>query len=323
METIDPLTRDTEMDTAPDTTLGIIGGREETTIGPAEDDVHLDGPAHELLSACRCGEYLQEYLGEYRPLGPTEHSIVRELAHHAATMDLLNETIGAVQRHGARELPEFVRLAGAIGPAIHDAVLAGTMSQELLDRCEKRLRSHSRGFYRALNKLEELQARRRNDQTAELVVPSNPFTTEETCETHLFERFRTGKCCCPRCGGREGHPILSRRCWECAACGSQTGIRHGTVMADSPIPLAKWFAAIWLIFSRPKITTTELVSTLGVNRIMTVRKMANRIRAAMMEENASDLLAGLDKCYTTCQAALPESSARQPANPTANEDASR
>ena len=89
------------------------------------------------------------------------------------------------------------------------------------------------------------------------------------------------------------------------------------------MPLAKWFTAIWLIFSHPKTTTTELMSALRVNRIMTVRKMANKIRAAMMEENAADLLAGLDDYYTTCQGALPESSARQSTNPTAKEDASR
>ena len=103
----------------------------------------------ELLDLARSDEYVQAFLQERQPVGPTEHLLVRELAHHAASMDLLNEAIGAVQRQGARELPEFARLAGENGSALHDAVLAGTMSQETLDRCEKQLRSHSRGFHRA------------------------------------------------------------------------------------------------------------------------------------------------------------------------------
>ena len=103
---------------------------------------------------------------------------MRELAQHAASVDLLNEAIGAIQRQGAKELPEFARLVGETGFAVHDAVLAGTMSQEPLDRCEKRLRQHSRGFHKALNKLEELQARRKNVATGDQVIPPNPYSTE-------------------------------------------------------------------------------------------------------------------------------------------------
>ena len=288
-----------------------------------DGDAVVSGPAQELLDPGRSDEYVYAYLEEHQPIGPTEHLIVRELAQHAASVDLLNEAIGAIQRQGAKELPEFARLVGETGSAVHDAVLAGTMSQEPLDRCEKRLRLHSRGFHRALSKLEELQARRKNVATGDQVIPPNPYSTEAACEAHMMERFQTGKCCCPRCSAREGHPITSRRCWECAVCGSQTGLRYGTIMANSPMPLTKWFTAIWLMLWRPTITTAELVSTLGVTRIMTVRKMANRIRVAMNAEDASDLLAGLDNHYTKYQAALPEPSARHPKNPAVTEACSR
>jgi len=281
--------------------LGAVADVEEPTIERDEGDAVLAGPVQELLDADRCGEYLQAYLEEHQPVGPTEHSIVRELAHHAASMDLLNEAIGAIQRQGARELPEFARLAGETGSAVHDAVLAGTMSQEPLDRCEKRLRLHSRGFHRALDKLEELQARRKNAATGDQVVPPIPYVTEEACEAHLMERFQTGECRCPRCGAQEGHPIFSRRCWECAACGSQTGLRHGTIMANSPIPLIRWFTAIWLMLWRPTITTAEMVSRVG-------REEEGGERGV---ERASDplrlLLAGCDRFHSE-----PRASARGP-----------
>ena len=266
----------------------------EVIVDAQGEDAASIGPIPELLHPARLDEYRQAYLQEHRPVGPTEHSLVRELAHHTAAIDLLNEAIGAIQRQGARELPEFSQFAREIGSVLYDTVLTGAMTQEALDRCEKQLRSHSRGFHRALAKLEELQARRRKAEAGELEIPPNPFTTEAACEAHLAERFRTGECLCPRCGSRNGRHISSHRCWECSDCGCQTGLRHGTVMAASPLPLTMWFIAMWLLLWRPTITTTELVSVLGINRIMTIRNMATKIRAAMAAENASALLAGLD-----------------------------
>jgi hypothetical protein len=93
-------------------------------------------------------------------------------------------------------------------------------------------------------------------------------------------------------------------------------------MADSAIPLTKWFALMWLMLARPMITTAELVSTLGIARIMTVRSMADRVRAVMPSENASDLLAGVDTCFATVQATSPESSARKSAGFSADDNGS-
>jgi hypothetical protein len=62
---------------------------------------------------------------------------------------------------------------------------------------------------------------------------------------------------------------------------------------------------------------------MGITRIMTVRNMANKIRAAMSAENASDLLAGLDTYCTKCDAVSPESSARHPETITVTEACSR
>lgn len=184
------------------------------------------------------------------------------------------------------------------------------MTQDLLDRCEKNLRHHLRAFHRALGKLEELQLRRKAVETGKLVVPPSPLSTESACEAYLADRFRAGKCACPRCGAQQGHHISSRRCWQCSACGCQTGLRHGTIMADSQIPLATWFMAIWLLLWRPAITAVELAFALGIHRVLTVRKMAIKIRAALAAENAGVLLAGLDAYYATCLTAVPESGAR-------------
>ena len=53
--------------------------------------------------------------------------------------------------------------------------------------------------------------------------------------------------------------------------------------------------------------TAELGIKLGISRSTTVRQLAHKILAAMAEENASELLAGLDIYYARYRATLPES----------------
>ena len=141
----------------------------------------------------------------------------------------------------------------------------------------------------------------------ERVFRRNHFLTEAACEDYLKRRFDKGCYRCPRCGSRRGHYIPSRRCWECSGCKRQTGLRAGTVAADSPLPLVVWFAAIRLLLWQPTVGTAELRIKLGISRSTTVRQLAHKIRAAMAEENASELLAGLDIHYAPYRTTLAES----------------
>jgi len=75
-----------------------------------------------------------------------------------------------------------------------------------------------------------------------------------------------------------------------------------------------WFEAIRLLLLRPTFGTTELCIRLGISRSTTVRNMARKIRAAMTEENASELLAGLDVYFAQCATTIPESGAPQDRN---------
>ena len=185
-------------------------------------DGMLTGSLPELLHRSRQAEYREAYMHEYHPVGPTEHSIVRELASHTAAIDLWNEAIGAIERQGAMELPAFADLAGKNGSRLRDAVLAGTMSQEAVDRCEKNLRSHSRAFtppsenWRSCRRRQKLKA-------GELIIPPNPFTTATACESYLVERFKTGKCRCPRCGALDGCHIAGRAVGSAAVVDARPG----------------------------------------------------------------------------------------------------
>ena len=68
-------------------------------------------------------------------------------------------------------------------------------------------------------------------------------------------------------------------------------------MAKSSIPLLVWFEAIRHLLWQPTITAAELADKLNIQRLATVRSLSKKIRTALMAENASELLAGLDERY--------------------------
>src|SRR5689334_5474854 len=54
---------------------------------------------------------------------------------------------------------------------------------------------------------------------------------------------------CPVCSSKEPGYIKTRRLWKCRnkECRKQFSVKVGTIFEDSPIPLDKWLAAIWMI----------------------------------------------------------------------------
>ena len=58
-----------------------------------------------------------------------------------------------------------------------------------------------------------------------------------------------------------------------------------------------WFHAVGILLSHPHVTPRELSVALGIVRLPTVRSMRTRITSAMLADEASALLAGLDGVY--------------------------
>ena len=255
--------------------------------------------------------HFNEYLREFQPVGHLEHMVVRDMARQTAAIDTWNEGVGALQRQRAQRLPELVLPQGDDDDGeLEDISLAAAISAPEVHLSEQHEQRRSRAFYRALRTLLDLQSRRKTREAGgALMVPQNHFLTEAACEDYLRKRFEQGCHQCPRCGGRRGNYINARRCWECADCKRQTGLRSGTVAADSPLPLMVWFTAIQLLLSNPAMGTTELGMKLGITRSTTVRNLAKRVVMAMADENVGELLAGLDICYARCPAMPPEASA--------------
>jgi hypothetical protein len=284
--------------------------------GPGAIPVDATIPA--VLERSSFEYYFGEYVRQFEPVGAIETIVVRDLARQTAAMEMWSEGLGALQRQRALRLPQLAGSLGDEGDKLEDAAVAAAVSTPEVHQCESHAQKRSRGFYRALGVLQNLQAQRKSRAASEEpAAPLDLFPTERACEQYLRARLEQGEHACPRCGCHRGHYLAARRCWECAECKRQTGLRAGTIAADSPLPLLTWFAAIRLLLWQPSMGTTELGIKLGISRSTTVRSIAKRIRSAMSDDRSSELFAGLDRLDAGSSAETPDSGApvvRQPSH---------
>ena len=139
-------------------------------------------------------------------------------------------------------------------------------------------------------------------------VPPASFPDKKACEDHLKRRFLEAGRRCPHCGSDQGSWLQTRRRWQCACCKRQVGLTAGTVMAGSRWPLTKWFTAIGVLVTRPEVTLEDLRRAVGVRRLATVRQVAAKVQAAIGSDNATELLAGLDRIFLPLLKGLTEQS---------------
>lgn len=86
---------------------------------------------------------------------------------------------------------------------------------------------------------------------------------------------------CPSCEGNEHSYLTTRRLWKCKACKRQFSVKVGTIFEDSPIPLDKWLAAIWIIAnSKNGVSSHELGRSIGLTQ-KSSWFVLHRIRLAM------------------------------------------
>src|SRR5713101_4064005 len=110
------------------------------------------------------------------------------------------------------------------------------------------------------------------------------FKDPDICLAFMAQlRWPDGVVTCPRCGGTAVSFLSTRRLWECKTKHErrQFSIKVGTIFEDSPIPLDKWLAAVWLIVNcKNGISSYELARDLKVGQ-KTAWFMLHRIRLAM------------------------------------------
>jgi transposase-like protein len=98
---------------------------------------------------------------------------------------------------------------------------------------------------------------------------------------------------CPFCDGKEHSFLTTRQLWKCKTCKKQFSVRVGTIFEDSPIALAKWLMAIWMLVNcKNGVSSYELHRAIGVTQ-KTAWFMLHRIREAIKAKSFSKKLAGI------------------------------
>lgn len=247
-----------------------------------------------VLGAETLDRYVQQFCVEWQPTSPTQKIVVAEMARHAAALEFLERAEPAVLRCGASAGSQLQACNGEDSFAdTCDRVLASAVTTDAADRLTRYRRAHEKGFYQALKHLQELSRRGIGVAQLSRIEPPFPFNEDE-CRGFLLRRFHVSEFQCPRCGHARGYPLAQRSRFQCAGCNAQIGIRNGTVMEGSPLPLVVWFRAIWHVLQEPDTSLTTLAEVTKISRTGTLRRMVGKIRAAIDSGQTSLLLAGLD-----------------------------
>lgn len=117
-----------------------------------------------------------------------------------------------------------------------------------------------------------------------LVELNDYFSDEYKCKQHLANIRWKGQPVCPRCGCQKAYLFKSGD-YKCAGCRKKFSVRLGTIFEDSPVPLRKWFVAVYLLTSHKKgVSSCQLAKDLGVTQ-KSAWFMLHRIRYAVQTKS--------------------------------------
>lgn len=109
------------------------------------------------------------------------------------------------------------------------------------------------------------------------------FHDEERARRYLEDLRWPEGIVCTKCGsfGDRITPIPSRGIYRCNDCQYQFGVRVGTVLQDSKLPLWKWYLAAYLITESKKGISSNQVKRMLGTTYRTAWHLTHRIRGAM------------------------------------------
>ena len=123
-----------------------------------------------------------------------------------------------------------------------------------------------------------------NDAPKTLIEAVRYFSDPKTCFEHMLQaKWPDGKPTCPKCGCDRVGVVRSRSLLQCKEpnCRKQFSVKVDTIFEDSPLPLDKWFVAVWCIANAKNgISSCELARAIGVTQ-KTAWFMLHRVRLAM------------------------------------------
>ncbi|HMS83810.1 MAG TPA: IS1595 family transposase [Nitrospira sp.] len=131
------------------------------------------------------------------------------------------------------------------------------------------------------------------------------FADQQRCQDLLSAmRWPQGPVC-PRCNSLNHGYLKSRKVYQCKDCRKQYTAKLGTIFEDSPLPLDKWFCALWMITSAKNgVSSYEVHRALKVTQ-KTAWFMLHRLRLALQKGSIDRKLMGdveVDETYIGGQA---------------------
>lgn len=222
--------------------------------------------------------------------------------HHKSEIAALN--VGARNAH---RIAESTTSAFNGAEVTADDIHVAAFSSEFFEKASRYMRQRETALHRSLMLLQAITSNSERP-APKLTIDDfrRQFPDSETCEKYLRVRREKSEWPCPRCDARSRkHWISTRHCWECGRCGGQFGLRHASVMMDSPLSLEKWFLAIGTVCIDHDTTAAQIAEALGIARLATARRMLATILTALRSSNRDDLLVGLPT-YVELGAVPPE-----------------
>lgn len=129
------------------------------------------------------------------------------------------------------------------------------------------------------------------------------FADEDNALGYLIERrWPGGEVSCPTCNSTAVIFLKNQRRWKCANDHprKQFSAKVGTIMEDSPLPIGKWLAAMWMISNcKNGISSYELHRALDITQ-KSAWFVLHRVRLAMQGSQGSGTLGGeieVDETY--------------------------
>jgi hypothetical protein len=242
------------------------------------------------IPAARRERYYLALSAEHNPTTLIESLLIRGIAREAAQIERDQDLLDLLH-------VEAERVFDSISQPLADQAPALSAQSSFLRRLSHDTSRRTAELARSVRLLSELK-RRGIAEFADLDRPDHRFILEPQCLAYLANRFRNGTVACRSCGSRgEGSWLAARRVWECSQCGVQTCCRNGSVLERSSLPLTQWFHAVRCVLFRPSLTALELEKFIKINRRATAGRMLRKIRSAILADDASQKLAGLDEVF--------------------------
>jgi transposase-like protein len=231
------------------------------------------------LQPGRVDELFRRLKQETRPTTFLEELALREIARHAAILEVIEVGEPAVLRQAAQGMAGLLAVDGDVN---EDVAMALAVTAEPLEHVSRYRRAHEKALHAALGRM--VVTRQPVDELPP-PMPAAPqdsrFATSAKCESFLRQRFISANWSCPGCGSRTGSYRERRKAWICAGCDRSVGLREGTIFARSPLALTVWFRAIDLVASDLHLEARELAERLDIKRVATARKLLCTIRGAL------------------------------------------